>query len=252
MINSIIIDDEPKNIRILRKILSEFCPQVNVIAEAKDAKQGLDVINHYKPELVFLDIEMPYGNAFDLIDKLMPVNFEIIFITAFNEYALRAFKYSALDYLLKPVNIDELKIAVAKAEERGATKNLNVQLNNLLHNLHTNNVRLHNIAIPSKGGVMFVAIKDVYRCEASGSYTYIYTRENGKIISSKSIREYEAILPSNIFFRVHHSHIINLNEIKRYNHGRGGYVEMNDGALIDVAVRRKEEFLSRFKMGKNE
>ena len=252
MINSIIIDDEPKNIRILRKILSEFCPQVNVIAEAKDAKQGLDVINYYKPSLVFLDIEMPYGNAFDLLDKLMPVNFDIIFITAFNEYALKAFKYSALDYLLKPVNIDELKIAVAKAEERSATKNLNAQLKNLLQNLHTKNVHLQNIALPSKNGLVFVAIEDVFRCQASGSYTYIFTRENGKIISSKSIREYEAILPGNIFFRVHHSHIINLNEIKKYHHGRGGYVEMKDGALIDVAVRRKEEFLAHINFAKKD
>jgi two-component system LytT family response regulator len=246
MIGSVIIDDEVKNIRVLKKMLAEFCPEIDVIAEAKDARQAVDVIDLHKPALVFLDIEMPYGNAFDLLDKLMPVNFEIIFITAFNEYALKAFKYSALDYLLKPVNINELKIAVAKAAERVNSKSMNVQLNNLLQNLQKKNEALRKIAISSKDGLLFVAVEDIFRCEASGAYTYIFTRENGKIISSKNIKEYEAILPENIFFRVHHSHIINLNEIKKYHRGRGGYVEMKNGSLIDIAVRRRDEFLSRF------
>ena len=246
MINSIIIDDEPANIYILRKMLAEFCPHVNVVAEAKDGLQGIEVIRQNDPALDFLDIELPYGNAFDLLDKLMPVNFDIIFITAFSEYALKAFKYSALDYLLKPVNINELKIAVEKAEQRNAAKDINAQLHNLLENIKTKNERLHNIALPLKDGLIFVVVEDIFRCEASGSYTHIVTRGNGTIVSSKSIREYEAMLPGDIFFRVHHSYIINLNEIKKYHRGRGGYVEMKDGTLIDVAVRRKEEFLSRF------
>lgn len=246
MIDSVIIDDETMNTRILKKMLADFCPQVNVVAEAKDVQQGISVINQYKPALVFLDIEMPYGNAFDLLDELMPVSFEIIFITAFNEYALKAFRYSALDYLLKPVNINELKMAVERAGERVNSKNINSQLNNLLQNLHKKNEAIQKIALPSKDGLLFIAIEDIYRCEASGSYTYIYTRKEGKNISSKSIKEYEELLPGDIFFRIHHSHLVNLKEIKKYHRGRGGYVEMKDGALIDVAVRRKDEFLSRF------
>jgi two-component system, LytTR family, response regulator len=169
---------------------------------------------------------MPYGNAFDLLDKLTPFSFEIIFITAFNEYALKAFRYSALDYLPKPVNIHELKIAVERAEKRVNSKNINSQLTNLLQNLHKKNEAVHKIALPSKEGLLLIAIEDIFRCEASGSYTYIYTRNEGKHISSKSNKEYDELLPDDIFFRVHHSHIVNLKEIKKYHCGKGGYVEM--------------------------
>src|SRR5215467_3565824 len=134
MLRSVIIDDEPKNVRILRSMLAEFCPQVNIVAEAGNANQGIESIQTTKPDLVFLDIEMPYGSAFDMLDKLYPVNFEIIFVTAFNSYMLKAFKYSALDYLLKPVNIEELKAAVSKAAEKISFKNFNKQLFNLLEN----------------------------------------------------------------------------------------------------------------------
>jgi two-component system, LytTR family, response regulator len=246
MTSAVIIDDEAANIGILRKLLSGFCPDVNVVAEATDVRTGINVINQHKPSLVFLDIEMPYGNAFDLLDQLMPVDFEVIFITAFNEYALKAFKYSALDYLLKPVNIDELKIAVVRAADRINTKNSNAQLNNLLQNLQKKNDFLRKIALPSKEGVLFVAVEDIIRCEASGAYTHFFVKGVGKIISAKNIKEYEEMLPEEIFFRIHHSHIININEITKYHRGRGGHVEMKDGAFIDVAVRRKDQFLSRF------
>ena len=239
MPSCVIIDDEPVNIRVLKKMLAEFCPTVSVVGEAKDMQQGIDMIRSNKPELVFLDIEMPYGNAFDLLEKLMPVDFEIVFVTAFNDYALKAFKYSALDYLLKPVNINELKIAVQKAIERIDIKNTNARLNNLLQNMQKSNEALRQIIISSKDGLLFVAVEDISRCEASGAYTNIFTKKTGKIVSSKSIGEYEAMLPDSIFFRVHHSHLINLAEIKKYHRGRGGFVEMKDGMLIDVAVRKK-------------
>jgi two-component system, LytTR family, response regulator len=248
MISSVIVDDEPANIRILKKMLADFCPNVQVIAEAKDVRQGVDIIRQTKPSLVFLDIEMPYGNAFDLLDKLMPVEFEIIFITAFNEYALKAFRYSALDYLLKPVSIQELKGAVEKAFQRIDLKITNAQLKNLLENLKKEKEGLQQVALPAKDGFIFVPTDDILRCEASGAYTHVFTRNNGEILSSKSIGEYEEMLPENIFFRVHHSHLINLYEIKKYHRGRGGYVEMKDGMLIDVAVRRKDEFLAKLSL----
>jgi len=245
MIESIIVDDEPKNIHVLKKMLNEFCDEVDVVAEARDAQQAIALIQQHSPGLVFLDIEMPFGNAFDILDKLMPVNFEVIFITAFNEYALKAFKYSALDYLLKPININELKIAVGKATSSINSKNIGSQLKNLLDNLQNKNEALRKIAFPSKEGLVFIPMGDIIRCEASGSYTNIFIKGKEKIISSKSVKEYEEMLPEAVFFRIHHSHIINLTEIKKYHRGRGGHVEMSDGAFIDVAVRRKEEFLSR-------
>ncbi|MBS1918405.1 MAG: response regulator transcription factor [Bacteroidetes bacterium] len=246
MINVVIIDDEPKNIRILKRMLAEFCPEVNVVAEGKDVQEAEDVLKQYKPSLVFLDIEMPYGNAFDLLNKLMPVSFEIIFITAFNEYALKAFKYSAVDYLLKPVSIHELKMAVEKATERINSRHANYELQNLLQNMERKDESKKKIAMPSKEGLIFIATENIIRCEASGGYTHVFTSEHGKIITSKNIKEYEMILPENIFYRIHYSHIVNLKQIKKYHRGRGGYVEMKDGILIDVAVRRKDEFLSRF------
>jgi len=246
MIESIIVDDEPKNISVLRKMLNDFCDDVDVVAEAKDAQQAIALIQQHSPDLVFLDIEMPYGNAFDILDKLMPVNFEVIFITAFNDYALKAFKYCALDYLLKPISINELRVAVEKAATSISSKSMGLQLKNLIDNLKNKNEALRKIAFSSKEGLVFIEMGDIIRCEASGSYTHIFIKGKEKIISSKSVKEYEEILPEAIFFRIHHSHIINLTEIKKYHRGRGGHVEMSDGAFIDVAVRRKEEFLSRF------
>ncbi|OQP57980.1 LytR/AlgR family response regulator transcription factor [Niastella populi] len=246
MINALIIDDEPKNIRILRGLLNESCPEVRIIGEAVSAETAIPLIAETRPDLVFLDIEMPHGNAFDLLDKIMPIDFEIIFITAFDAYTLKAFKYSALDYLLKPVSIDELKTAVQKAKERIRFKNINVQLQNLMFNINKPNSNLQKIALPNNDGLVFVQLAQIIRFEARGGYTYVHTTENQKYVSSRIIKEYEEILPAEIFFRIHNSHIINLNFVKKYHKGRGGLIEMNDNALIEVATRRKDEFLARF------
>ncbi|HMH20591.1 MAG TPA: LytTR family DNA-binding domain-containing protein [Puia sp.] len=247
MINCIIIDDEPGNIRVLKKLLHEFCPETNVSGEASDAEQGEKIILKMQPDLVFLDIEMPYGNAFGLLDRLMPVNFEVIFVTAFNDYMLKAFKYSALDYLLKPVNIEELRAAVQKASERKRLRNTNQQLSNLLDNLKPPEPGAFKLAVPNTEGLAFIPIDTITRCEASGGYTTFYLKNGEKILSAKNIKEYEDILPSSIFLRVHNSHIINLTCIKKYHKGRGGFIEMDDQALIEVASRRKNEFLGRFR-----
>lgn len=246
MIKALIIDDEPKNTRILSGLLEEFCPQVQLVGEATDAETGLIAILEKQPDLVFLDIEMPYGNAFDLLDKILPINFEIVFITAFDEYTLRAIKYSALDYLLKPVSIEELKTAVQKAIERIHYKNINHQLSNLLHNLRKPSPALHKIALQWKDEVLFVSLSDIIRLESKAGYTHIYASDRAKYLSSKTIKEYEELLPGDLFFRVHNSHIINLHFVKKYHKGRGGYIEMPDKVMIEVAIRRKDEFLALF------
>jgi len=246
MINALIVDDEPKNIRILQGLLAESCPDVRITGEAVSAETAMPLIAEKRPDLVFLDIEMPHGNAFDLLDRIMPIDFEIIFITAFDAYTLKAFKYSALDYLLKPVSIDELKTAVIKAKERIRVKNINVQLQNLLFNINKPNSSLQKIALPNNEGLVFVQLSEIIRFEAKGGYTYVHTNDNQKYISSRIIKEYEEILPADIFFRIHNSHIINLNFVKKYHKGRGGLIEMSDDALIEVATRRKEEFLGKF------
>jgi two-component system LytT family response regulator len=246
MIRSVLIDDEPKNNRILKMMLEEFCPGITVAGQTDNVTDGVNLIRELKPDLVFLDIEMPHGNGFDLLDQLMPIRFEVIFITAFNDYSLKAIKYSALDYLLKPVNIDELKTAVIKAAERIASRNMNARIENLLYNLHKPQQELQKIALPSKEGYVFVLLTDIIRCESKTGYTTFFIEGAEKMVSSRNIKEYEPLLPNDIFFRIHNSHIINLNHIRKYHRGRGGYIEMDDGALIEVATRRKDEFLARF------
>jgi two-component system, LytTR family, response regulator len=246
MINALIVDDEPKNIRILQGLLAECCPDVRITGEAVSAETAIPLIAEKRPDLVFLDIEMPHGNAFDLLDRIMPIDFEIIFITAFDAYTLKAFKYSALDYLLKPVSIDELRTAVQKAKERIRFKNINVQLQNLMFNINKPNSSMQKIALPNNEGLVFVQLSEIIRFEAKGGYTYVHATDNQKYISSRIIKEYEEILPAEIFYRIHNSHIINLNFVKKYHKGRGGLIEMSDNALIEVATRRKEEFLAKF------
>lgn len=246
MINALIIDDEPKNIRILHGLLEQCCPDVHIAGEAVSAETAIPLIHEKQPDLLFLDIEMPYGNAFDLLDKIMPINFEIIFITAFDDYTLKAFKYSALDYLLKPVSMDELRSAVNKAKERIQAKNINQQLQNLLFNIHKPNLSNQKMALPCKDGLVFVHIADIIRFEAKAGYTMVFGINDQKHISSRSIKEYEELLPDDLFFRIHNSHIINLNRVKKYHKGRGGAIEMADGVMIEVATRRKDEFLARF------
>jgi two-component system, LytTR family, response regulator len=204
---AIIVDDEPKNIRILRTLLEEYCPDVEIVGEATSAESAIPVLNSQQPQLVFLDVEMPRGNAFDLLDKVKPINFEIIFITAFNEYSLRAFKYSALDYLLKPVNIEELTAAVERATKRIGHRVVNSQINNLFGNINEGQPRLHKIALPEKdGSLVFVELKEIMRFEAKRGYTLIFLSQSVFYISARPIKEFEEILPESIFFRVHNSH----------------------------------------------
>jgi two-component system, LytTR family, response regulator len=243
---SIIIDDEPGNIITLSELLKEYCPQVIVEGSALNPVEGLALIQKVSPEVVFLDIEMPYGNAFDLLDKLVPVNFEVVFITAFNNYAIKAFRYAALDYLLKPVNIGELKAAVEKVAERLQQKNINHRLSSLLDNMRSENTNLQKIGLPTTEGLHFEQVNSIVYLEAEGSYTKVFLKGKKSVLVSRNLKEYEDILPTAIFCRVHHSYIINLNYVKKYFKGRGGYVEMEDGATIEVSARKKEEFFERF------
>lgn len=243
-INSILVDDEPKNLRILRGLLNEFCPQVIIVGEAQSADDAELLIKELDPQLVFLDIEMPFGNAFQLLERIMPVNFEIIFVTAFDNYVLKAFKYSALDYLLKPVTIEELVDAVKRADFRIRQKTINPQLANLFNNQKVSKPGDQKLVLEQRDGAMvFITFNDIVKIRAEGGYTYIHTMEGKQYISDKSVKEYEDMLPEFIFFRIHHSFIINKNVIKKIVTGRGGLVELVDGSKVEVAVRRKSEFM---------
>ena len=245
MIKTVLVDDEKKSIRVLQRMLEACCPDVDIIGSAEGVETAFDMIRTLNPDLVFLDIEMTEGNAFDLLNRLQPQTFQVVFVTAFDNYAVRAFKYSALDYLLKPVHPDELRSAVEKVARRPKEKvDLN-QIRTLLENVGNLNLAFKKMAVPTITGLTFIAISDIIRFEADGHYTAIRMDNGEKILSTKNIKEYETLLPDTSFFRVHHSHIVNIQKIREYQKGRGGYLLMNDGALVEIANRRREEFLKR-------
>ena len=242
MIKAIIIDDEAKGRLALKKKLADYCPQVQVVAEAANGQEGILLIEHHKPSVIFLDIEMPRMNGFEMLNELKEKNFHLIFTTAYDQYAIKAIKFAAFDYLLKPVDIEELKSAVAKIDttEMGQTKK---QADLLQQNLQHPKKLLHKLAIPTLEGLFFYNINDIIRLEANSNYTNIWFSNNTKILASKTLKEFEELLPEDIFFRTHHSHLINLNFIKRYIKGDGGQIELQNGSFVDVSRRKKEEFL---------
>ena len=245
MIRAVLVDDEIDSIRVLQRLIEGYCPEVMIVGKADGVETAMHVIQTTKPELVFLDIEMTHGNAFDLLNKLQPIEFQVIFVTAFDNYAIRAFKYSAVDYLLKPVDIDDLRAALERAARKVQGKSFLDQMETLLYNVETFQLTQQKMAVPTLTGLVFIPIKDIMRFEAKGSYTTIYLTNNDEIIATRNIKEYEELLPAAIFCRVHNSHIINLHKIQKYHKGRGGYVIMEDGSNIEVASRRREEFLRR-------
>ncbi|HVU56208.1 MAG TPA: LytTR family DNA-binding domain-containing protein [Puia sp.] len=245
MIRTVLIDDEIDSIRVLQRLLEGYCPEVSIVGKADGVEIGVHVIQSTKPDLVFLDIEMTHGNAFDLLNQLQPVEFQVIFVTAFDNYAIRAFKYSAVDYLLKPIDIDDLRAALGRVMRKVQGKTFIDQMETLLYNVETFQLTQQKMAVPTLTGLVFIPIKDIMRFEAKGSYTTIFLTNTEQIIATRNIKEYEDLLPAAIFCRVHNSHIINLHKIQKYHKGRGGYVVMEDGANIEVASRRREEFLQR-------
>jgi two-component system LytT family response regulator len=242
MISALLIDDEAKGRLALREKLSAYCPQIVVLAEATNGQEALMLIQHHKPQLIFLDIEMPRMNGFEMLNELPEKNFHIIFTTAYDQYAIKAIKYAAFDYLLKPIDIEELRTAIAKIDIR-ETGQTNKQVELLRQNMQQKKKQLSKLAIPTLDGLLFYAINDIIHLEANSNYTNIYLTNKIKITASKTLKEFEELLPDDIFFRTHHSYLINLNYIKRYIKGDGGQIELQNGAFIDISRRKKEEFL---------
>jgi two-component system, LytTR family, response regulator len=245
MIKCIIVDDEPRNNEILQSLLETYCSPVAVAGIASSADEAATLIKSKQPDLVFLDIEMPGRNAFDLLQDLRPINFEIVFVTAFDNYAVKAFRLGAIDYLLKPVSIDELKETVEKVKSRVSGKRKNERIKNYL-DAEKNNDSVQKITINSKDGFKFYEINNIVTCTAEGSYTILNLLSGEKVTSSSSLKYFEELLPEDIFFRIHHSFLINFNHIKSYTKGRGGFATMITGEKVDVSQRKKEDFLARF------
>lgn len=245
MISAFLVDDKPTNIETLKSLIEGYCPELNVVGTSTHIDDAHANILRCKPRIVFLDIEMPGGSGFDLLKRFNPVPFVVIFTTAYNQYAVRAFRENALDYLLKPIGIDELQQAVARAERHIKLEQTNENLVRYLQQFQM--PEISKVALPTQEGYLFVNHEHVIRCEASGSYTNIYLSEGKKILVSMRLRECEDLLPAKSFFRVHHSHIVNLHHVVKYVRGRGGYLLMQDGSKVEVSLSRKDEFLDLVK-----
>ena len=243
MLTAIIIDDESNSRNALLQKIIKYCTEVTVIAACENGEQGIETIETKKPDIVFLDVEMPRMNGFTMLQQLNQHNFEIIFITAYDHYAIKAIKYSALDYLVKPVEVADLKTAVEKAAEKRKKATGNIALEMLLQNLMNKEKEQHRIAIPSMEGLQFVATGNIIYLEAQSNYTNFYLINNKKITVAKTLKDFEELLPNSIFIRIHHSYIININCIEKYIKGDGGQVMMKNGVSLDVARRKKEEVL---------
>ena len=241
ILKTVIIDDEQNNIDNLAVLLKQHCPQVSVIATALNDDAGENAILQHNPDLVFLDIQMPEKNGFDMLKALKTFSFDIIFVTAYDQYGIQAVKFSAIDYLLKPINIEDLKTAVQKVVQKNAQKKHNLQLENLINLLQqTQQKQFHRIALQTAKETRFVEPDKIVRCESSNNYTTFFLVSNEKIMTSKPIFEYEEMLKDYGFVRCHQSHLVNKTFIKSWIKEEGGYLLMEDNAQIPISRQKKD------------
>jgi two-component system LytT family response regulator len=248
LIKTIIVDDEKPSREALSNYLLEFCPAIQIVAECKSAKMAYNAISEFQPQLVFLDIEMPKGSGFDLLKMFETINFKVIFVTAFSIYAVQAFRFSATDFLLKPVKVSELIEAVNKVKDELSLQNSFVNIKALLDNLAGVNSISENLVIPDSKGFTVVKTSDIIMCEADGYCTRFYLTKNVKISSSRNLKYYEELLPKNIFLRTHHSCLLNLQHVKGYSHQEE--ILMIDNIKCPLSSGNKHTFISHFKKNK--
>jgi len=241
---AIIVDDEPYCCEVLLTLLQTSCPQVQAVACYNSSIDALKAIPQQQPDIVFLDVEMPNLNGFQLLECLPAINFNLIFTTSYDQYALKAFRWSAIDYLLKPIDREELVKAVSKVVNRSqwpATQ----QLELLLEKWKQPGVAISKVALPTMEGLQMVAVDAIISCESDSNYTIFRLKDKQKMIVSRTLKEIEEMLQEYAFTRVHHSYLVNMNEINKYVKGEGGYLEMSDGSTIDVSRSKKEALLTK-------
>ncbi len=247
-IKAIVVDDELGARESLFKMIEKYCKNVEVVAKTDSMKTAFKAITDLNPDLVFLDIEMPNGNAFDLLEKFKEIKFDIIFTTAYDHYAIKAIKFSAVDYILKPIDSEELIQAIERFEnKKGEKSSLNKQFKTLLSNVKSG-AKLKKVGIPDGDGLTFINLSDIIRCDSDGNYTFFILNTGKKIIASRTLGEYEQLFSDDNFFRVHRSHLINLEHVKKYIKGEGGYVIMSDNSQVEVSRRNKIDFLEKLSL----
>ena len=242
MIKAIIIDDEQHCIDRIVALLKPFKNTVEIIESCTTVSAGIEAIESLKPDAVFLDVQIHDKTGFDVLKAIKHPAFEVIFTTAFEFYAVQAFKFSAMDYLLKPIDEDDFRLAIDKVSTKLEAKDFSKKITALLNNISKTDIQ-KKITIPTVDGLEFLEVSDIVRCEADINYTTIFTKDRHKLMVSKTLKYFEALLVNCNFFRVHNSHLINLDYIKKYSKGKGGYVTLTDDSVIEVSTRRKDDFL---------
>ncbi len=243
MFSAIIVDDIDNSRVTLAHDLQEYCPQIHVIGEAGSVESAVKEITKKQPEVVFLDIQLGDGTGFDILEKIGDINFQVIFTTALDSYGIRAIKFSALDYLLKPIDPDELIAAVSKLEKSSKNEDVKNSINFLLENIRDIQPKAKRIALNSADKINMVQIEDIIRCESQGSYTIFYLMNKEQIVVTKNLKEYEQLLDEHSFIRVHHSHLINFSYLKEFVKKDGGYAIMTDNSQVPVSFRKRNKLL---------
>jgi two-component system LytT family response regulator len=244
ILKTVIVDDEEDAVNFIESIVNEYCPNIEIVGRAFSAIEGIETINREKPDLIFLDVEMPHGSGFDLLAGFPEKDFDVIFITAFNHYAIRAIKFSAVDYILKPININEFIEAVKRVEvSRKEKKGHRVDYRALFENLQT--PVPSKLAIPTSSGMEYLKTINIIRIEADRSYSWFFMDDGQKHLVSRNLKEYQELLGDRNFFRTHNSHLINLEHVKKYIRHEGGYIEMTDGSTVPISRGKKDLFLEQ-------
>lgn len=246
MIRCILVDDEADSLEVMELLLKTYCPQVTVEAICDSAEKGIEAINRLRPDVVFLDVEMPNMNGFDMLEKFDSLFFEVVFITAYHQFAIKAFRYSALNYLLKPVDPDDLQETIQRIEKRKGSP-LKEQMELLMQTVRSGSTQtVSRIALTTSEGLLFVHTSDIIYCESDSNYTKVVMHGGKTILVSKPLKELDDTLAGSDFYRIHNSYLVNLSHISNYVRGEGGYVVMDNGAPISISRTRKQEFVELF------
>lgn len=248
MIKTLIVDDEQHSIDRLQTLLIKHCRMnIQIIGTCNSVEEALVQINKYNPQLIFLDIQVKNRTGFDLLSEIPNKNFDVIFVTAYEKYAVQAFRFSAVDYLLKPVDPEELIQSVERIGKKKPQELISLRFETLLENVEQlkQYTPPKKIVVPTVNGFEFLPVIDILRCESEINYTTIFLKDKQKLVVAKTLKEFEEMLAEYNFFRVHNSHLVNLSYIKRYQKGKGGFVVMADGTEIEVSVRRKDDFIKK-------
>lgn len=239
-IKTLIVDDEVNNIENLKTILQNYCTGIDIVATAQSVDAALPLIEHHHPDLLLLDIQMPKKSGFDLLSAVKQIDFEVIFITAYDRYGIQAIKFSALDYLLKPINIDELRLGLEKAKQKITAKKQNLNIENLLQYLKVGNREVPKIALPTTKEILYIKVTDIIRCEATNNYTTFYLANNEQVLVCQTLKEFAQLLKPHNFIRTHQSHLVNINSVKSYLKEDGGTLLLNNLQKVPVSRQSRE------------